>query len=559
MRSVLAPILIAGFLLASPRPGKCAEPRDFRETPNLFQLLADQWSGYPEPSAIYSLQFLRSVDRDTAHMSLKEAILTGLEHNPGIEVERLEPFRAAEETRMEKSIFDPTFTFEFKKRYTIAPAGTGASSFFQPVQTLDNRDYDFSFKKLLRTGASLELSFLNNRLENSVPNQVLKPAYQPHLRFSMTQPLLRDFGRGLTTIFVRIAENHEDISTLGYQVQLARLVQHITQKYWKLVFAQENLKIQKKGMEWAEALLKSAQARVRAGALAPIAVTEALAEKARREEQLIVAENDLDFARTDLRLALNLNPGKTFLPRSIQPNEAPSVEPIPLNRTASIESALTRRPEIISAELTVQNQSLHAHYAENQLLPRVDLQAGAGITGLAGKLKSGADSPFPGNYWNALDRMGSGDFYNYSIGVVVQIPLGNAQAKSKYAQARIEQAQAQARRRDLASQITLEVEKAVGDVEANFKRTQSTRRARELAEENLRGQEKRFAVGLVTQKDVIDFQSKLLEAQGAELCATTDYNNSITSLWLAEGTLLSHYNVKVEGRKKEADPWWARF
>ena len=564
MNSTRFLILVAGLMLAPILPGHSAEPpaqpQDFRETPNPFRLLANQWSGYPAPPATYGLEFLRTADRQTAQVSLNEAILIGLKNNPGIEVERLEPFRAAEQTMIEKSIFDPTLTFEFSKKYTITPAGTSTSTFFQPVQTLDNRDYDLFLKKLLRTGAQLEISFLNNRLENSVPNQVLKPSYRPRLGFSLTQPLLRDFGWGITTIFVRIDENREGISVLGYRTKLAQLVQRITEAYWGLVFAKENLTVQRKGVELADALLKESEAKLRVGLLAPVAVTEAQAEKARREELVIIAENDLELARTNLKLTLNLNPEKTFLPRNIEPSESPSVEPAPTDRAASMESALTRRPELLSAGLTVQNQSLQARYAENQLLPRMDLKAGAGLTGIAGDVKPGPNSsPFPGDYPKSLDRLGSGDFYNYSVGVVLQIPLGNAQARSKYAQARIELAQAQARQRDLVSQITLEVEKAVSDVEANFKRIQTTRRAREFAAENLRGQERRFEVGLVTQKDVIDFQSKLLDAQGAEQRAVTDYNNSLSRVKLAEGTLLESHNVQVEGPKKEADPWWARF
>ncbi|MBI3061559.1 MAG: hypothetical protein HYY83_06235, partial [Deltaproteobacteria bacterium] len=46
---------------------------------------------------------------------------------------------------------------------------------------------------------------------------------------------------------------------------------------------------------------------------------------------------------------------------------------------------------------------------------------------------------------------------------------------------------------------------------------------------------------------------------GAELRALVDYNNSISRLKLAEGTLLEQYNIRVEGPKKESDPWWARF
>lgn len=570
MKSRSVRLLFLPFILASSAIASSAEPaamsERFGEIPNPFRILADQWLDYPPAPAGYSLEFLRTADPGTATMTLKEAIFVGLKNNPGIEVERLEPFRAAEQTMIEKSILDPSLKFEFNKNYSITPAGISTSDFFQPVQTIDNRNYDLSLTKLLRSGAQLELSFVNNRLENSVPNQVLNPSYRPQFGVFLTQPLLRDFGWGLTTIFVRIDENREGITLFGYEAKLAQLVQTITEAYWGVVYARDNLRVQRKGVELADALLRAAESRVRAGVLAPVAVIEAQAEKARREELVIIAENDLAIARTNLRLTLNLNPEKAFLPRSIEPSENPSVEPVQIHRSASLESALTRRPEILSAGLTVQNQVLQSRYAENQLLPRLDLKAGAGLTGIAGNLKcpppldpSVPCSPFPGDYSRSLDRLGSGDFYNYSVGVVLQIPLGNAQARSKYAQARIELEQAQARKRDLVAQITLEVERALGDVEANFKRIQTTRRARELAEENLRGQERRFEVGLVTQKDVIDFQSRLLDAQGAELRAITDYNNSTSRLRLAEGTLLQSYNVEVDGPKKKPEPWWARF
>lgn len=556
--------MVPGFLmicfLSSAHAGEAPpQPGDYRATPNPFSLFVDQWLSYPPPPGRYSLEFLRTADNETAEMTLREAVLVGLKNNPGIEVNRLEPFRAAEETMNEKSVFDPTLNLQFNKDYTIDPRGSSTSSFSTALQITRDNDYNLSLKKLLRTGAQLEISFLNNRLVSNFPTQVLKPQYKPRLGFSLSQPLLRDFGWGLTTIFVRIAENREEISLFDYQARLAQLIQRVTEGYWGVIFAKENLKVQQKGVELAEALLKGAEARVRAGVLPPVAVTEAQAEKARREGLTIVAENDLEIARTNLRLTLNLNPKSTFLPQKIEPVETPSVEPFKIDRVASIESALTHRPEILSAGLNVQNRALQARYSENQLLPRLDLKAGAGLTGLAGELKPGASNPFPGNYSSSVDRLGSGDFYNYGVGIVLQFPLGNGQARSKFAQARIELDQARARQRDLVSQVTLEMQKALGNVEANFKRVQTTRLARELAEENLRGQEKRFGVGLVTQKDVIDFQSRFLDAKGAELRAITDYNDSLSGLRLAEGTLLDYYNVQVEGPKKESDPWWARF
>ena len=551
--------LLLGVFSLSYADDKPTDSSHYRETPNPFRLFVDQWSTYPPPPTPYTLEFLRTADDETAQVTLQEAVLIGLKNNPGIEVDRLEPFRAAEETMNEKSVFDPTLNLQFNKDYTIDPRGSSSSNFSTPLQITRNHDYNLSLKKLLRTGAQLEISFLNNRLVSNFPTQVLKPQYRPHLGLGLSQPLLRDFGWGLTTIFVRIAENRETATVFDYKTRLSQLIQRITEAYWGAIFAKENLKVQQKGVELAEALLKGAEARVRTGVLPPVAVTEAQAEKARREELVIIAENDLEIARTNLRLTLNLNPNNTFLPRKIEPAEAPSAEPFKIDRVQSLEGALTHRPEILSVNLTVQNQALQARYAENQLLPRLDLKAGAGLVGLAGELKPGETNPFPGNYSKSLVRLGSGDFYNYSVGVVLQIPFGNGKARSQYSQARIELDQAKARQRDLISQVTLDVEKALGNVEANFKRIQTTRLSRQLAEENLRAQEKRYQVGLVTQKDVIDFQSKSLDAQGAELRAITDYNNSLSGLRLAEGSLLDYYNVTVEGPRKEGDPWWARF
>jgi len=559
MKQMVRFTLVSMILFASLAAAQQIPPQaDFQGTPPPFKLLQNQWQSFSSAAPGYSLDFLRTSEREAVQLSLKDAILTGLKNNPGLEVERLDPLRIAEQTLNEKSIFDPSLNLEFRKTYSIDPYGTAASPFFQPVQTSENRDWNLSLSKLFITGTQLDLSFLNNRFVGSLPGQVLRPQYLPRLGFSLKQPLLRDFGWGLTTIFVRISENREEVSVLGYRAKLAQLVQRIVESYWNVVFATDSVRVQEKAVELAVALLKNAEAKVRVGAFASVAVTEARAEKARREEQLIVAQNSLDVAKATLRLTLNVNPDQSFMPRRVEPTDSPSVEEIFVDRQKSLEQAMLQRPEAESAALNIRNKELQLRYAENQLLPRLDLKAGAGLTGIAGDLKPGSLNPFPGSYGASLDRL-NGDFYNYSVGVVLQIPLGNGQAQSKHSQARIELTQEKARQRDLVNQIILEVDRAVSDVGSGFKRIQTARLAKELAEENLRLQERRFQVGLTTQKDVIDFQSRFIDAQNTELRALTDYNTAIAKLKLAEGSLLDSYNVKIDGLKKEAEPWWAKF
>jgi outer membrane protein TolC len=294
-------------------------------------------------------------------------------------------------------------------------------------------------------------------------------------------------------------------------------------------------------------------------------VKEAESEAAAREEQVIVAQSALDVAQYTLRKLVYLHEGDTFVPRKIEPIEQPRVSPAPVEPAQALAIALDRRPEIVAQNLDVRSKNLTVRVRENQLLPRLDFVGNVGLNGLSGDavtvLVDGqpAQTPFDGPYAEALDRLTTRDFYSYTAGVEVEIPLGNAAAKADFAQAKIDASQSELNRRELLANITLEVAKAVNDVNSNIKRIESARIARELAEENLSNQQKRLSVGMATTKDILDFQDKLTSARGIEVQAATDYNVSLAELARAEGTLLDQYSVVIEVPGERFVPWWARF
>ncbi len=344
-------------------------------------------------------------------------------------------------------------------------------------------------------------------------------------------------------------------------------MKRVVEAYWAVVFARENLTVQQQALELARRTVHENEERVRVGLLAPVSVKEAESQAAAREEQVIVARNTLDNTRRTLRQLVYLHTGDTFIPREIEPVEAPRTDPVAVNVETALATALEQRPEIIAANLDLSGRNLTARIRENQLLPRLDLVTNFGLNGLSGdpvpttSTTTGETvvSPFGGSYGKALDRLTSRDFYSYKAGVEIEIPIGNAAAKSAYAQARIDVSQASLNRRQLLSDITLEVANAVNTVNANIERIRATRVARELAEENLRNQQKRLEVGLTTTKDVLDFQNDLTQARATEVQAATDYNVSLDDLARAEGTLLDKYSVVVEVPGERFVPWWARF
>ncbi len=391
------------------------------------------------------------------------------------------------------------------------------------------------------------------------------PQYRPELVFSLTQPLLRNFGINFAYLLVDITTLTSEAARYTYRSQLADFVKQVIEAYWAVVFARENLVVQRQSLDLARQTLRENGERVRVGLLAPVAVKEAESEAASREEQVIVAENALDIAQYTLRKLVYLHEGDTFVPRRIEPVEQPRTSPVRVEAEQALKTALDNRPEIFAQNLDVRSKNLTARVRENQLLPRLDFVGNVGLNGLSGDavtvLVDGqpAQTPFDGPYAEALDRLSSKEFYSYLAGVEVEIPLGNAAAKADYAQAKIDVAQSELNRRELLANITLEVAKAVNDVVTNMKRIESARVARELAEENLRNQQKRLQVGMATTKDILDFQDQLTSARGIEVQAATDYNVSLAELARAQGTLLDQYSVVIEVPGERFVPWWARF
>lgn len=536
---------------------------EFQQRPYLPQVFAHQW--------VYQAPVVTTPDTggdsgETARLSVSEAVHQALLHNPEIAAQRLTPLSQRQDVNAAEAIFDPIITAAVNKDRRKAPNSSALSGVRVNVQ--ENFNANFGFQKLLRTGADFRIDFTNNRFVSNARFQGLIPQYEPELLFSLNQPLLRNFGLNFAYLLVDVTRLNSEAAAWTYRANLANFVKRVITAYWVVVYARQNLEVQKESLELARQTLRENNERVRVGLLAPVAVKEAESQAAAREQEVIVVNNQLDNALQLLRQIVYLQKDESsFVPRPIDPVQAPRITPVTVDAGAALALALEQRPEVKAQTLDLQGKQLTARVRENQLLPRVDFVGNIGLNGLSGDAVPVVDpstgqtvqTPFDGPYWEALDRLTTREFYSYQVGVEVEIPLGNAAAKAEYSKAKIDVSQSELTRRQVFSTITLEVQTAVNDVIANMKRIQSSRVARELAEENLRNQQKRLEVGIATTKDVLDFQDDLTQARGVELQAATDYNISLAELERAQGTLLDEYSVVVEVPGERFTPWWARF
>jgi len=364
---------------------------------------------------------------------------------------------------------------------------------------------------------------------------------------------------------VRIARVTEQSAAKQYEAQVATTIKNVEQAYWGLVQANENVAVQEQGLKLAKELQRQNEGKFKVGAAPRTAVLEAQTEVARREANLIQAQNAHIIARDTLRALLNAGNDTTGPLLLVEPADAPVVEAYPIDLERSLAVALQRRPELEAAKLAVRGGGMQLKVAENQLLPRLNAVGTFGTSGISGVSRAPTPGAAPapnansGPYEQSYNGLIDGRYYQYSAGVTIEVPLSNTQARADYSQVRIGLEQARLNLQQQQESVTLEVKKAVTNLQSDLKSIEATRIARELAEENLRNQKARYDVGLATTKDLLDYLDRLTEAKFLETNALTTYATDLAELRRVEGTLLEARRVVLTEAETEPAPFWAQF
>ena len=476
-------------------------------------------------------------------ISLSDAAVRALQSNLDISISRQTKESRIFDITVEQAKFDPTLSVNGQYNRQVSPlnrpvfGGTGGS--LTEIQTFDQRNSSVTVDATqnLITGGNVDLNYSPARTnvnQNVATGFLFNPAYTGGLALTLTQPLLRNAGIDITKTFVKVAQNNATVEQHVFRDRVLTVLATVEQTYWELVFANENLKVAQAALKAAEELLATNRAKTKAGVMSIVDVLQAEAAVASRVEQVLVAEKSIRDQEDQLRRLLN--PGEEDLRQDVRltPTDAPVVVLEPLSLQEAIDTAIEQRPEIVQAKKNLESGELNKQFARNQLLPTLSFQGTMGMAGL-GK-----------DYGDSVNKNFGGDFYNYGAGLVLSYPLGNRSAVSTYNKRELEFKNAEASLVSVRQQIIVGVREAVRRVQTDFKRIETTRSARIMAEKQLQAEQERLRVGLSTTRFVLDFQRDLATAQGNELRATVDYNKSLSNLARHKATTLDRYNLQLQ-------------
>ncbi len=522
-------------------------------------------------------------------ISLDEAIQRALASNNDISISRTDVKIAETSVRSRKGIYDPVVTFSpnlNRSQTTGNPATTdirissSLSQFIEPG------------------GGSVTGFFNNNRTENafaqaqassgSVSSGGNSAIYTSSLGINYTQPLWRNFGIDSKRQAIKVAKKQLAQSDSDFRLQATSTIAAVQRSYWDLVFALRDQQNQVANLNLAKENLRQIEARIAAGAAAPLAKAEVETELANREGSLLSATQQVSVAENSLKQLIFGDPTSAEWNSSIVPTDKPATVIDPADLDSAMKDAMDNRFELRRLRLATEINKIDLSYLKNQTKPQIDLTSSFSLDGLS---RSGTNTATTTSlytslgdlrFFNAINQiralgtvnlpllvndtivipasptylfggfnrswanMFRSDAPNYSIGVTISFPIRNRTAKANYEAAKLTTDRLAAQTRSQEQAIIVEVRNAVQSVETARQRVLTARRARESAETQLDGERKLYDAGRSTAYLLFQRENSLANARNAEIRAETDLNKAIAELQRATATSFRVNNITLD-------------
>src|ERR1700722_13192516 len=460
--------------------------------------------------------------------------------------------------------FDPVLTGTLQ----LDKNNTESVSSLAPVPILAQNTYtaDFAYTQGFQWGTTFTAGFNNTHLTTNSPTSLLTPDLSANFQVKITQNLLQGFGAGPNLRFIRIAKNNREISDVAFRLQIITTVDQIENMYWDLVFAYENLRVQEEALTYGQKALDDSKSQARVGTVPPIQVVSAQSTVSTDQQNLIVAQNNLQLQELLMKNALS---------RSIEDPVLAEAEVIPTSTMQIpqleavvptqdlINQALDHRAELVESRIDLNSRDLSSKAVRNALLPTLDAFAYYGGSGVGGNLALPAcppgtitsrcyttlPPPFESTntvgYGGTLNQLVNSTAPDKGVGLSLNIPLRNRQAQANQVRAELEYRQAQVRLHQLENQVRIEVRNAQFDVKQNRASVQAAQYAVDFARQTLDADQQKLKVGLTTQTAILQDASILTTSESNLVSAKAAYEKSRIELDRATGLLLDHSNIDV--------------
>ena len=465
--------------------------------------------------------------------------------------------------------FDPILTGTLQEDHFSQKSTSPFSGV--PVLAQNTGTVDFTYTQGFQWGTNLSVGFNNTRSTTNSSFSTFSPQLNSNFKATITQHLLQGFGLAANTRFIRIAKNNRELSDVAFRLQIIDSLDQIENIYWDLVFAYENVRVQKESLAFAQKTLSDTKKQVEIGSLAPIEVIRAQSTVAQDQQLVTKANTDLELQQLLMKNALTRTLKDPVLATAevipISTMDVPAEEPV-VPTDDLINEALRHRAELVESRIDLNSRQLSNKAVRSSLLPSLDLFAYYGGSGLGGAQNPAAECVTPTqpfcatsnpdptlnqspiapttSYGGTLNQLVNSTAPDKGVGLQLNIPLRNRAAQAVQIRSELEYRQAQMRLQQIENQVGVEVRNAQYAVQQNRASVDSAKAAVELGHQSLDAEQKKYQFGTSTNTLVLQFQSQLATAESTLVNAMVAYEKSRVELDRATGQLLDHAGISID-------------
>jgi len=543
----------------------------------------------PEPVLLNSPRIEQMVQNGKLSISLQEAVDMALQNNLAISVERYVPWLAEASilhtlsggtptTGTVGSLgnipalnFDPQFTSILSLDQRLVPANNGLTSGVGTgtgiLSTLNTHTTtaDFTYNQGFHTGTSFTATLNNVRASSSSPSNFFSPFVQTNMVFAANQQLLNGFGLLANEHYIRIAKVNKSIADQVLVQQVITSITAVGNSYWELVFARGNVDVAKEEIALAEKTYSDNKKQVDVGTLAPLEIVQAEAQLATAQQALIVAQTTVLQDQLTLLNLISKDPNSTVLrnveiiPTDTANAAPPEVEKIPLEDL--IKEATTKRPDVVQAGLVIKGDDINVRATKNALLPILTLSGYYATEGLAGDTKLKTCTPVPPattctpppqiltGLPTALNQEFTGVYPEYNAQLSLTIPIRNRTAQANNIIATLDRRSDEVNYQQIVNNAAIDVHNAQITLEQARITLAAAIKTRDLDQQTLEAEQKKFQVGSSTLFNIVSDQNTLAAAESAEVRARVNLVEGKVNFDRAMARTLDVYNITIADAK----------
>tara|TARA_B100000900_G_C20583118_1_gene718405 strand:+ start:213 stop:1751 length:1539 start_codon:yes stop_codon:yes gene_type:complete len=476
-------------------------------------------------------------------LSLNGSLVQALKLNPDMATERINVEVSKDQLTREKGEFSwgletisryedrdkPQNTREFIAVGGISFPGNSARIFSD--QNFTTKE---GLKKRFKTGTTFELSSTFSRLENTLnqtsESSLYSPEYESFTGITMTQPLLKGFGKSANMVRINIAKNRIEATKYLAEIRAINLIAETASRYTDVISIEEILSIRKNNILLAESLLSKTQELFKAERGVKIDVTTAELALFQRQDDYI-GSNSLKVERLNNLFELIDMPPASNSQIKFKPLGAFFDGDNLPNKDDLINIALKNRVDLKYYDELIESSNLNLVKAKDETKALLNFSGSYGAYGLSDK---GVDS-----YSESFNRQGM----EWSVGLNFKMILDKKARNAGYRVAINEMAKAKIEKDKVKKAIVLEIDTAYERLVSYKKALRTARKAVELAEERLNQEQELWQKGVGDVYRLVEQQQMLGNAKIRTVEAEGALSKSVISLWISSGQVFQKLGI----------------